>query len=91
MGNNAWNDKNKFIWLLFCFFIAFLVTSGISYKVAHDSLSQQIESNTSRSQVTIFTQNSTGPAATYLYFILDGAGYFCSRLDIKPRARARKS
>lgn len=47
MGNNAWNDKNKFIWLLsVLLLVAFLVTSGISYKVAHDSLSQQIESNT---------------------------------------------
>lgn len=47
MGNNVWNDKKKFIWLLsVLLLLAFLVTSGISYKVAHDSLSQQIESNT---------------------------------------------
>ncbi|EGM68293.1 sensor domain-containing diguanylate cyclase [Shewanella sp. HN-41] len=47
MGNHVWNDKKKFIWLLSVLLLtAFLVTSGISYKVAHDSLSQQIESNT---------------------------------------------
>ncbi|MCL1089845.1 sensor domain-containing diguanylate cyclase [Shewanella profunda] len=47
MGNNVWNDRRKFIWLLsVLLLLAFLVTSGISYKVAHDSLSQQIESNT---------------------------------------------
>jgi len=47
MGNHVWNDKKKFIWLLsVLLLVAFLVTSGISYKVAHDSLSQQIESNT---------------------------------------------
>ncbi|MGL4446375.1 MAG: sensor domain-containing diguanylate cyclase [Shewanella sp.] len=47
MGNHVWNDKKKFIWLLsILLLVAFLVTSGISYKVAHDSLSQQIEGNT---------------------------------------------
>lgn len=47
MGNNVWNERRKFIWLLSILLLfAFLVTSSISYKVAHDSLSQQIESNT---------------------------------------------
>lgn len=47
MGNNVWNDKKKFIWLLSCLLlVAFFVISSISYQVAHDSLSQQIEGNT---------------------------------------------
>ena len=44
MFNRRWNDKRKFIFvlsLLLC--CAFLATSGISYRVAKESLSHQIE------------------------------------------------
>ncbi|PKG55142.1 diguanylate cyclase [Shewanella sp. Choline-02u-19] len=47
MGHKVWNDKKRFIWTLTVLLLAaFVVTSGISYQVAHDSLSQQIEENT---------------------------------------------
>ncbi|QSX37172.1 sensor domain-containing diguanylate cyclase [Shewanella sedimentimangrovi] len=47
MGNSVLNEKRRFIWLLTLLLVtAFLATSGISYKVAHDSLSQQVEQNT---------------------------------------------
>lgn len=47
MAGNAWSDKKRFIWVLsFLLISAFLATSGISYKVAHDSLIQQVEENT---------------------------------------------
>ncbi|AZQ12528.1 sensor domain-containing diguanylate cyclase [Shewanella khirikhana] len=47
MGSHAWSDKKRFIWVLTLLLIsAFLATSGISYKVAHDSLIQQVEENT---------------------------------------------
>jgi diguanylate cyclase (GGDEF)-like protein len=44
MGVSMWSDKRKFIWILSGLLLAaFLATSGISYKVAHESLSRQIE------------------------------------------------
>jgi hypothetical protein len=47
MGNTVWSDKKRFIWILSVLLItAFIFTSGISYKVAHDSLSEQISENT---------------------------------------------
>lgn len=47
MGNKVWNDKKRFIWMLSILLLAaFIVTSGISYQVAHESLSEQIEDNT---------------------------------------------
>ncbi|MCJ8301732.1 diguanylate cyclase [Shewanella sp.] len=47
MGNTVWNDKKKFTWILSILLLsAFLLTSSISYRVAHDSLSEQIEENT---------------------------------------------
>ncbi|MBT1445166.1 diguanylate cyclase [Shewanella sp. JM162201] len=47
MGPRPWNDKKRFIWVLSLLLItAFLATSGISYKVARDSLIQQVEENT---------------------------------------------
>ncbi len=47
MGNTVWNDKKKFIWVLAVLLLgAFVLTSSISYQVAHDSLSEQIEQNT---------------------------------------------
>lgn len=47
MGNTVWNDKKKFIWALSILLLtAFVLTSGISYRVAHESLSEQIELNT---------------------------------------------
>lgn len=47
MGHKVWNDKKRFIWILTVLLLgAFVVTSGISYQVAHDSLSEQIEENT---------------------------------------------
>ncbi len=47
MGNKVWNDKKRFIWILSILLLAaFIVTSSISYQVAHDSLSEQIEDNT---------------------------------------------
>ncbi|GIU14355.1 MULTISPECIES: sensor domain-containing diguanylate cyclase [unclassified Shewanella] len=46
MGNRVWNDKKRFIWLLSLLLLAaFVVTSGISYQVARDSLSEQIKEN----------------------------------------------
>lgn len=46
MGNRVWNDKKRFIWILSLLLLAaFAVTSGISYQVAHDSLSYQIKEN----------------------------------------------
>lgn len=46
MGNTVWNDKKKFIWALSILLLtAFVLTSSISYKVAHESLSEQIENN----------------------------------------------
>ncbi|WP_076414044.1 diguanylate cyclase [Shewanella sp. UCD-KL12] len=46
MGNTVWNDKKKFIWILTILLLgAFVLTSSISYQVAHDSLSEQIEQN----------------------------------------------
>ncbi len=47
MGKTIWNDKRKFVWILsVLLFGAFIATSGISYQVAHSSLSAQIEENT---------------------------------------------
>jgi diguanylate cyclase (GGDEF)-like protein len=47
MGHRVWNDKKRFIWILsILLLMAFVVTSSISYQVAHDSLSEQIEENT---------------------------------------------
>ncbi|WP_299795686.1 sensor domain-containing diguanylate cyclase [uncultured Shewanella sp.] len=47
MGKTIWNDKRKFVWLLsILLFGAFIATSGISYQVARNSLSEQIEENT---------------------------------------------
>lgn len=47
MGNTVWSDKRRFIWILSVLLLtAFIFTSGISYKVAHDSLSEQISENT---------------------------------------------
>lgn len=46
MGNRVWNDKKRFIWILsLLLLVAFAVTSGISYQVARDSLSEQIKEN----------------------------------------------
>ncbi|GIU25234.1 diguanylate cyclase [Shewanella schlegeliana] len=46
MSNGVWNDKKRFIWILsLLLLVAFAVTSGISYQVAHDSLSDQIKEN----------------------------------------------
>lgn len=47
MSTRRWNDKRKFIFvlsLLLC--CAFLATSGISYRVAKESLSHQVERST---------------------------------------------
>lgn len=47
MGSSLWNDKKKFIWLLAALLCAaFMLTSGVSYWVAKNSLSQQVEENT---------------------------------------------
>lgn len=47
MGNTIWSDKKRFIWILSILLLTgFIFTSGISYKVAHDSLSKQISENT---------------------------------------------
>lgn len=47
MGNAVWSDKRKFIWVLFILLLsAFIAISAISYKVAHDSLSEHISENT---------------------------------------------
>lgn len=47
MGKAVWSDKKRFIWILSVLLLtAFIFTSGISYKVAHDSLSEQISENT---------------------------------------------
>lgn len=46
MGDRVFNDKKRFIWILSLLLLAaFAVTSGISYQVAHDSLSKQIKEN----------------------------------------------
>ncbi|NRD74359.1 GGDEF domain-containing protein [Shewanella sp. VB17] len=46
MSNIIGNDKKKFILILFILLLsAFIVTSVISYQVAHNSLSKQIEEN----------------------------------------------
>ncbi|MDR8525736.1 sensor domain-containing diguanylate cyclase [Shewanella fidelis] len=46
MGDKVFNDKKRFIWILSLLLLAaFAVTSGISYQVAHDSLSKQIKDN----------------------------------------------
>ncbi|KFZ36634.1 diguanylate cyclase [Shewanella mangrovi] len=47
MGMSLWNDKKKTIWLLAALLLgAFMLTSGFSYWVAQNSLSQQVEENT---------------------------------------------
>ncbi|MGS0689679.1 sensor domain-containing diguanylate cyclase [Shewanella sp. 30m-9] len=46
MGDRFFNDKKRFIWILsLLLLVAFVVTSGISYQVAHDSLSEQVKDN----------------------------------------------
>ena len=46
MGSVVWSDKKKFIWVLSVLLLAaFIATSSISYRVAHDSLSHQIADN----------------------------------------------
>lgn len=47
MPNLLWSDKRKFVWALSLILLsAFFLTSWSSYRVAHTSLSEQIEYNT---------------------------------------------
>ncbi|WP_394204272.1 diguanylate cyclase [Shewanella waksmanii] len=46
MGSTVWSDKRKFTWILSILLLgAFVLTSAISYQVAHESLREQIADN----------------------------------------------